>query len=396
MVAPRRNACSRSSRISAPEPSPITNPSRSESNGRDASVGRSLNFVDRAVICAKATSAMSTNAASAPPATMASASPSWIARKARPIAWLDAAQAVVVQKFGPRRPSAMAMCPAAAFGMSWGTVKGETRLGPLVCSTLSLASRELIPPMPVANSTPVSSLSTLPSMPASCQASRAAVKASWVDRSSRRASFVPSVTVGSKSVHSAATLEGTSSGSTRVKGPTPERPAVMASQYALTPTPTGVTAPVPVTTTRRTRLPHRGLLGDHQVRRFANGLHTGDLVVRDLDAELLLESQDDLDQVERVGVEVLLEASVGRDLVGVDAELGGEDFPHGVDDFIPRLRHLALLLRASCWVQALYRLPRGLPADAVRQSSSAHLPTGPGVRPSRYAPMVMPPSIART
>src|SRR6266508_3167693 len=141
----------------------------------------------------------------------------------------------------------MAICPAAALGMSWGTVKGETRSGPLVCSTFSLASRELIPPMPVANSTPVSSLSTLPSIPESCQASRA---------------------------------------------------AVMASQYALTPIPTGVTAPIPVTTTRRTFLPHCRLLGDHQVGRFADGLDASDLVVRDLDAELLFEGQDDLDQVE--------------------------------------------------------------------------------------------------
>src|SRR6266516_3325667 len=315
MVAPRRSACSRSSRMSAPAPSPITKPSRSESNGSEASVGRSLNLVDRAVIWANATSAMSTNAASQPPATIASASPSWIAWKARPMAWLDAAQAVVVQKFGPRRPNAMAICPAAAFGMSWGTVKGETRSGPLVCSTLSLASRELIPPMPVANSTPVSSLSTLPSILESSQASRAAVVANWLNRSSRRACLAPSATVGSKSVHSASTFDGTSSGSTRVSGPTPERPAVMASQYALTPIPTGVTAPIPVTTTRRTFLPHRGLLGDHQVGRLANGLDTGDLV--------------------------------GGDLVGVDAELGGEDLPHGVDDFLTRLRHLALLLRIA-------------------------------------------------
>src|SRR6266536_2998696 len=117
----------------------------------------------------------------------------------------------------------------------------------------------------------------------------------------------------------------------------------MASQYALTPTPTGVTAPSPVTTTRRTPLPHRGLLGDHQVGCLANGLDTGDLVVWDLDAELLLESE-----VERVGVQVLLETSVGRDLVAVHAELGGENLLHGDDHVFARLRHLPLLLRASC------------------------------------------------
>src|SRR6266508_3204374 len=192
----------------------------------------------------------------------------------------------------------MAICPAAALGRSWGTVKGETRSGPLVCSTFSLASRELIPPMPVANSTPVSSLSTLPSIPESCQASRAAVMANWLERSSRRASLAPSATVGSKSVHSAATLDGTTSATTRVTGRTPERPAVMASQYALTPIPTGVTAPIPVTTTRRTSIHPCRLRRHHQVGRFADGLDASDLIVRDLDAELLFEGQDDLDQVE--------------------------------------------------------------------------------------------------
>src|SRR5919198_4777447 len=224
--------------------------------------------------------------------------------------------------------------------MSWGTVNAETRSGPLVRSTFSLASSELIPPIPVANTTPVSSLSTFPSMSESCQASVAAVSANWVDRSSRRACFAPSATDGSKSTHSPATLDGMGSGSTSVRGPTPERPAVIPSQYAFTPTPTGVTAPSPVTTTRRTLLAHRGLLGDHQVGRFADGLDAGDLVVRDLDAELLLEGEDDLDQVERVGVQVLLEAGVGRDLVRIDTELRGENLPHGADDLVTRLRHL--------------------------------------------------------
>src|SRR6266540_3751943 len=219
--------------------------------------------------------------------------------------------------------------------MSWGTVNAETRLGPLARRTFSLASSELIPPIPVANTTPVSSLSTFPSISESCQASRAAP--------------------GSKSRHSPATLDAIGSGSISVRGPTPERPAVMASQYASTPTPTGVTAPSPVTTTRRTLLPHRRLLGDHQVGRLADGLDAGDLVIWDLDAELLLEGKDDLDQVERVGVQVLLEASVGRDLVRVDAELGGQDLPHGVDDFLARLRHL--VRSPSCWALGAGTLP---------------------------------------
>ena len=228
--APRARACSRSSRIRAPAPSPITKPLRRASNGREASDGRSLNLVARAVICAKAISATWTKADSEPPATMAVASPCRMAWKARPMAWLEAAQAVVVQKLGPRRPSFMAIWPAAALGISWGTVNGETRLGPFSRITASLASSELMPPMPVANTTPVSSLSTPSSMPLSSQASRAAVRANWVERSSRLASLGPRLAAGSKSRHSAATLDGTGSGSTRVRGPTPDWPALMASQ----------------------------------------------------------------------------------------------------------------------------------------------------------------------
>src|SRR6266511_203844 len=202
--------------------------------------------------------------------------------------------------------------------MSWGTVNAETRLGPLARRTFSLASSELIPPIPVANTTPVSSLSTFPSISESCQASRAAPRANWVERSSLRACFAPSAAAGSKSRHSPATLDAIGSGSISVRGPTPERPAVMASQYASTPTPTGVTAPSPVTTTRRTLLPHRRLLGDHQVGRLADGLDAGDLV-------------------------------------RVDAELGGQDLPHGVDDFLARLRHL--VRSPSCWALGAGTLP---------------------------------------
>src|SRR5215212_2682750 len=381
MVAPRARACSRSSRIRAPAPSPMTKPLRRASNGREASAGRSLNLVARAVIWAKATSATWTKADSAPPATMAVASPWPMAWKARPMAWLEAAQAVVVVKLGPRRPSFIAIWPAAAFGISWGTVKGETRLGPLVRITASLASSELIPPMPVANTTPVSSLSTASSIPLSSQASRAEVRANWVERSSRLASLGPRLAAGSKSRHSAATLDGTGSGSTRVRGPRPDWPAQMASQYALAPTPTGVTAPSPVTTTRCKVLPHRRLLGDHQVGRLADGLDAGDLVVGDLDAELLLEGEHDLDQVERVGVQVLLEAGVGGHLVRLHAQLRGQDVLHRLDDFLARLRHLLVLLRAGGHDGGSGCRPCRLPVNC---------PFG------CYVPIVMPPSTART
>src|SRR4029453_13942753 len=143
-----------------------------------------------------------------PPAIMAVASPWRMVWKARPMAWLEAAQAVVVQKFGPRRPSFMAIWPAAAFGISWGTVNGDTRFGPFSRITASLASSELIPPMPVANTTPASSLLTAPSMPLCSQASRAEVRANWVERSSRLASLGPRLAAGADSRHPGGTLDG--------------------------------------------------------------------------------------------------------------------------------------------------------------------------------------------
>jgi len=54
----------------------------------------------------------------------ASHTPLRIASNASPIAWLDAAQAVVVVMFGPFAPYFIAMCPAARFEMSIGMKKG--------------------------------------------------------------------------------------------------------------------------------------------------------------------------------------------------------------------------------------------------------------------------------
>ena len=49
------------------------------------------------------------------------------------------------------------------------------------------------------------------------------------------------------------------------------------------------------------------------------------VLVRDLDPELVLELHDQLDQVERIGVEVFLERRLVSDLVLVDAELLDEN-----------------------------------------------------------------------
>src|SRR5712692_7651271 len=95
MRAPRRRANSSSSRITMPAPSPITNPSRSKSNGRDAWTGSSF-LVESARKAANPATLIGVMADSAPPQIIASASPRWIILKLSPIACAPAEQAVAV------------------------------------------------------------------------------------------------------------------------------------------------------------------------------------------------------------------------------------------------------------------------------------------------------------
>jgi hypothetical protein len=64
------------------------------------------------------------------------------------------------------------------------------------------------------------------------------------------------------------------------------------------------------------------------------------VLVRDLDPELVLELHDQLDQIQRVGVEVFLERSLVSDLVLVDAELLDENGLHLLGDFFSRRCHV--------------------------------------------------------
>ena len=87
-----------------PAPSPITNPSRSLSHGREAAGGLSLKAVDSARAAANPATPMRHIAASVPPATMTSASPSWMSRVASPMACAPVEQAVTTEWFGPLKP----------------------------------------------------------------------------------------------------------------------------------------------------------------------------------------------------------------------------------------------------------------------------------------------------
>src|SRR5690606_32204969 len=121
------------------------------------------------------------------------------------------------------------------------------------------------------------------------------------------------------------------------------RPASSPSQVGRVPTPSGDTSPTPVTSTRRrsvlgmisrTALP-RCVAGSGSVLLAGVLLDVGDrlrdapdllgILVGDLDAELLLESHHELDDVERIGSEIVGEAGIGRDFVGLHAQLLDDD-----------------------------------------------------------------------
>ncbi len=131
-----------------------------------------------------------------------------------------------------------------------GTVKAETRPGPRSASTLVWSSMDRRPPTPVETTTAARSGST-GGRPASSMASLAAATARWTARSVRLAALRSMYSTGSKSGTSPAILTGCSEASNSVTSRIPECPEARASQNRSRPTPTGVTGPIPVTTTDR-------------------------------------------------------------------------------------------------------------------------------------------------
>src|ERR1035438_6953248 len=112
-----------------PAPSPMTKPSRSLSNGREACLGSSLRVL-MAFIAQKPPMPTDTTDASAPPANITDASPILIARQASPMAWFAVAHAEQVAKFGPRRLLYIENRPEAMLLMSMGIMNGERLPGP--------------------------------------------------------------------------------------------------------------------------------------------------------------------------------------------------------------------------------------------------------------------------
>ena len=163
----------------------MTKPSRPSSQGREAACGLSLKAVESARAAQKPAMPISHTAASAPPATMTSASPSAIRRAASPTACTPVAQAVTTAWFGPLKPYLIETWPEARLIRAEGMKKGEMRRDlPATASAEAswIASR---PPMPEPIITPVRQRSSSSSgaQPESVTASAAATSASCMKRS---------------------------------------------------------------------------------------------------------------------------------------------------------------------------------------------------------------------
>src|SRR5918992_23517 len=80
---------------------------------------------------------------------------------------------------------------------------------------------------------------------------------------------------------------------------------------------------------------------------LTHGLNRLSVLVRDLDPELVLELHDELHEVERVGVQILLKGRFLCDLALFDPELLGQHFLHTLVDLLARSCHLVPYLPFS-------------------------------------------------
>ena len=97
-------------------------------------------------------------------------------------------------------------------------------------------------------------------------------------------------------------------------------------------------------------------MGGDEVRGLPDGQDLGRLLVGDADPVAVLELDHQLDQVERVGLEVLLEAGVLADAPGIDLELGGQVLTNALEDLLSG--HRSATLAAGADRKAPARLER--------------------------------------
>ncbi|CAM5540206.1 hypothetical protein SCYAM73S_03080 [Streptomyces cyaneofuscatus] len=226
-------------------PSPITNPSRSSANGRDAPAGSAVR-VESAPIRANAVTTSGVSTDSAPPATTTSQDPPSSRSRATAIAVAPEAQAVAGARDGPPAFRAMATSPAAALGIIIGTSSGETASGPEAASLAALSTRTETPPTPTPRTTPTRPPShTAGSRPASATACRAATTASFTNRAIRHTERPP--TASSRSIASTGQAKSTGRPASSSHRRAVECPEHSPSQKLCSSAPAGVTRPTPVT-----------------------------------------------------------------------------------------------------------------------------------------------------
>src|SRR4051812_21761243 len=257
MRAPRACADSMSSSTSITAPSPSTKPARSLSNGREAFSGSSWCSLVSAPSSPKPMTSNHVVSASLPPASMTLASPSWTRRKASPSACEDAVQAVETENIGP---SACARRPIVAVITFWSRVRTSS-VSTCACScpsdsliVIDMSTRVSIPGRPTLPAIPIptSCGSYAPSTPASSSASSAAATPNPAARERCSRSLASGRrSARSKPLTVPAICTGKVEASKVSIFVTPLRPAFSACQVSSALLPTGVTAPIPVTATRR-------------------------------------------------------------------------------------------------------------------------------------------------
>ena len=189
--------------------------------------------------------------ASVPPAMTTSASPPMMRRRASSSAAVPLAQASAEALTGPCTPRSIATSHAAMLRMVEGTKYGLRSRGPRSTSARTLRSISGPPATAALMTTPMSSAPGAVSSPASATASRAAAMASWLNRAERRKRLGPSSASPSKPWISPAIRTGRSDASKLSMAVMPERPSSSACQVSGAVLPTGVMAPIPVTTGSR-------------------------------------------------------------------------------------------------------------------------------------------------
>ncbi|CAB5624521.1 Uncharacterised protein [Pseudomonas aeruginosa] len=238
----------------------MTKPSRAWSKGREARSGLSLKSLDRARAAAKPARLTRWTVASAPPQSATSTSPARIIRAASPMACTPAAQAVTGAPSGPLKPWRIDTWAAAMLQRKDGMVKGDRRRGPLPSVVRTASAMAWKPPTPEAMTVAVRSCASAlcGAQPAWARASCAAARAKRMKRSILRCSLAASSRSGSKPACGSWTRSGTwppmlmgrspisSAGSVAM----PDCPASRRCHMGSTPQPSGLTAPMPVTTIR--------------------------------------------------------------------------------------------------------------------------------------------------